>query len=1021
MTAWLQQTQQLTSKGQTAAKATSLADLHRRRAETEGQFFTPPGIAARIWEVLTPTVHAAERLVSVLDSSVGSGRLFASAPVEHCAFYGLDSDEDCIAELRNATKGSNHCYTFETGKLEDLDARRFDLAVINPPFSLTLSSPNMFPHPGTSFGPYGPHTSATSHEYALHQALDAARVVAAILPVSMDAVCKQNKRLKMVVYLPSNAFKEEGANVLTAVYFFDARESADAPVTVQGSEMEAWPAMDFSILRDRHGQPRFVLGGVDESQPTITTPVTGNPVVKIDHKGRRLVLGFACGFTEARVLNGLFRRRVSKGTPHRYPDDIQYVGQGRLYLDAFLCAEDPDKAFHEFLSEIADLGGTPRVSATLAGYWRRLKRKHRRAMVPFRHVVKCGTATTLTVTAKRSSMLEPGNLSSPAIRKGTVLEVTPLGGEYQITHQGVSVTINRDELQRRFELSGDPMQEHANAQWVVAHEGLLHAFPDLAHEVFKRIDAAGITWLWPYQRNLVAEALVRGNGAVIAAEQGTGKARMAIALALLSGKGLICVESGLIPEMVRELKALNLPRRLWQVIETVSDTQQLRAVNVISYNRLRSDTAPGVTLAHYLRRRVHTLLADEGSLLRNRETLQSRAVAQVSARRVYVLDGTPMANYPRDLLPLAAATVGDGVAHQPYATRHRPLMSATLLNSAEFCPRGVDAFRDAHVVLDWATHEFKEDMNSGSGAKREIPRINNVVAFRDWTSRFVMRILRDQPDVARYAGCPKPTYNDHVVKWDKRHLALYLETAVDFAQWYLADKDARATEGKGANLTKVLARIQAVMAVANNPHVEMKNTPRSYHPITSKQRAVLARIHEHVEAGRKTIVYCSSPATVERFATELAAAGIQSVVFHGKRDIAKRTAELDAEFRLGPCQVLLSTWVGQRGLNLGMATAEIFYQREWSGSIESQAIARTQRPDQTESVIVDRFHLEGSLDEYMAQVVEWKMAAADAGLDWGDGATEDDVYYHIDHILEQFCHDTLEMSASQAKEALIAA
>ncbi len=89
--------------------------------------------------------------MSVLDSSVGSGRLFASAPVEYCAFYGLDSDEDCIAELRNATKGSNHCYTFETGKLEDLDARRFDLAVINPPFSLTLSSPKMCPPTGHSF------------------------------------------------------------------------------------------------------------------------------------------------------------------------------------------------------------------------------------------------------------------------------------------------------------------------------------------------------------------------------------------------------------------------------------------------------------------------------------------------------------------------------------------------------------------------------------------------------------------------------------------------------------------------------------------------------------------------------------------------------------------------------------------------------------------------------------------------------------------------------------------------------
>lgn len=501
---------------------------------------------------------------------------------------------------------------------------------------------------------------------------------------------------------------------------------------------------------------------------------------------------------------------------------------------------------------------------------------------------------------------------------------------------------------------------------------------------------------------------------------GTGKSRLAIALAILSGRGLICVESGLIPEMRREFIKLGLPSDIWQVIESVEHTKHLKKVNLISYNKLRSKTDRGASLAKHLRRRINTLIADEGSLLRNRNTLQSKAVAQVSAKKLFILDGTPMANLPRDLLPLAVASTGDGVAHQPFSYFGRPFMAASLLNSASFAPRGVDEFRDRHVVVDWATHEFT-DSKMTSGAKREIPRLNNVVLFREWAGKFVQRRLRDEPDVDAYASCPDPVFQDHVINWDKAHLKHYLDTALNFAQWYLQHKRSREIEGKGSNLVAVLARIQAVMAAANSPHVIGKNTRELHTPITSKQRAVIDRICEHVADGRKTLVYCRSPETVERMASILKQEhDIDAVKFTGKIDITKRTEEMDREFRLGTCQVLLSTFVGQRGLNLEMASALILYERDWSGSSEEQTIARTQRPDQTENVIVDRFHLAGSLDLYQAQMVEWKLAAADSGLDWGDGATETDVFKHMDHVLEEFCHEVMNQSAREALECMVA-
>ncbi|MBT0587952.1 hypothetical protein [Alteromonas oceanisediminis] len=58
------------------------------------------------------------------------------------------------------------------------------------------------------------------------------------------------------------------------------------------------------------------------------------------------------------------------------------------------------------------------------------------------------------------------------------------------------------------------------------------------------------------------------------------------------------------------------------------------------------------------------------------------------------------------------------------------------------------------------------------------------------------------------------------------------------------------------------------------------------------------------------------------------------------------------------------------------------YNRAWTGDVEEQSIARTTRPDQVRQVYVEYAHLKGSIDEYMAMLVDWKVAAARAGLEY---------------------------------------
>ncbi len=1028
-TGWRDQSLRLIAKGTTVRKANSLADLHRRRDEAQGQFYTPDWVCDGMWSLVSPSLDAAiaksNNPVALFDNSIGSGRLLQFADPDKHYLYGCDIDAQCIDALTEDASKAGFNFEFVTAGMEQVTAKEFAAAIINPPFGLHLEHPQMKGFESTCYGTFGPNTSAVSHMYAVDHGLSAANIVIALLPTSARDECFARARLHAEIVLPADTFKLEGATVETAIYVFGPTKAVKPVASYPVLKNGVWPSFDLWCEAVDKRRPRMIVGNVDVRAPVITLPVTGDPTVTLHHHNRKLKLKFGCGFTEARVMNHLLTGSVGKvetGTraKHRYPQGIRFIGDGRLLLDAYLLQEDPEAAFAETLEIIREAGGRPVVSDTLAGFWRKLNRKHARANTAFRHVVKASRISDLVAVARRGMLMERGNTKSPVIRKGESVSVAPLGGDYLIEKDGFTVQYRRDQLQKLFEFE-DGQDERQGADWQVAHEGMIAAFPELAKSYRAQIRNAGINWLWPYQEDSLIELLMKPYGAIAAWEQGTGKARLSIALAILSGKGLICVESGLVPEMERELKKIRLGVDRWQVIKSAADASQLREINIVSYNRLKAKAGVGKqTISHRLRHRIGMVIADEGSILSNPVSQQSRALLRLGARRLYCLDGTPIGNYPRDILPLAAAAVKGGVAHQPYDIRSGLYLEARLLTSATAAQRGIDAFRDRHVVLEWATNEFKDDLRGG--AKREIPKINNVVDFRNWTACFLQRRLRGEPEVSPYAGCPRPVPYTRTIQWDAGHLRHYLTSAVKFSEWFETYKKDRQLEGKGLNFIAVLARINAVIQAANQPHASDAGVGHCYSPMTSKQRFAVDRLVELAAQGKKTILYATSPNLLQRLERELAARGIEAVLFTGKENIAARTKALDERFRFGPAPVLLaSLGVSQRGLNLEQASHIIFYNRDWSADAEAQAIARTTRPDQKLEVMVEYLHLLGSIDEYMAQVVEWKQAAADSGLDWGDGATESDVFMHMDTVLEAFCRTTLGMSANDAYDHLIAA
>lgn len=998
---WNNNALSLLSKGQTTKKATSLGELSQRRNITEGQFWTPNWVSQKLWAIAQRAMKP-NRYYSVMDNSIGSGRLLAHANPEQHILYGCDIDGRCIDALSHDAQEANFNYTFSNSGVENIETSGIGFGFINPAFSLLLSSPNLFPFDTNTYGKFGPKTHALSHEYCLQHALNACDVVFALLPLSMNDFCKSNKTCLAILHLPDDTFKHEGAKVKTAVYVFTNSHSDGVQYESKLTPESIAPHLPINARSLKQLKPKWNVEGIDESTPTITLPVTGDKRVELHHKHNRIVVKYHCGLTQAIVANGLLRKPVeypSGRRGHRYPKHIQYCGSGKLFIDTYLMQDEPKAAFNAFLAEIQILGGEPVVSPTLAGYFEKRCKRLARELTPFRKVVETQPAQTSTVTAKRAMMLRPLDYTSPAIKKGEQLLSREGEGGFYISKGDVEVFYDRNKASKSFDFTGTAKSNEL--QWTVINEGKNHYFPHIKASHNAQLSKAGVSFLWEPQKDSVIEAMMT-RGAVIGWEQGCGKARGAIALCLSSTAkhNLIAVEGGLVDEMVRELEKIDLNPNLYRIITSQDDVNDLRKINIVSYNKLKAKIGTGKrTLSHLLRRRFGLVAADEGGILSNPDSQQSRALLRLSPRRIYLLDGTPIGSYPRDLLPMAVSTQGSGTAHQPYSLRNGLHMQENLINTANYTPRGLDAFRDDYVVLDWATSEFTDNLRGG--AKREIPMIGNVPRFRQWADLVVQRRLRNEPDMAQYAGCKRPIRQNITVQWDSAHFDLYIKEAVEFSHWFMNEKKARLAEGKGSNLQAVLARIQAVINTANYPHIAGKRKSGVYSPVTSKQRAVVNRIKTLINTtDDKIIVFAKNPETHNRLHEILAKEGIDSVLFTGQQNIEKRTAEMNKSFRFGNTRVLLSSYVGQRGLNLEQANRVIMYNRAWTGDTEEQAIARTTRPNQTKQVEVEYFHLSGSIDEYMAMVVDWKIAAARTGLDYGEAAT----------VIEEFRHSRDDIS-----------
>ncbi|NCA73171.1 MAG: helicase, partial [Sphingobacteriia bacterium] len=322
--------------------------------------------------------------------------------------------------------------------------------------------------------------------------------------------------------------------------FFDANKRPAARITVASldPEMTMLPALGLELPRDMREAWDLGETGIETSEPTITRPVTGDQRVHVAHNGRKIVLGFRCGFTEAKVRNAVLRARlVPTGIEgHRYPRGVRYTGQGALDLEVHLIQDDPLASFRDLVALIRSVGADPQVDPGLERY---LAKRARRADVectPYRHTVfvkgdASGGAATLRATARKTHLVEPQQWGSPVIKAGSEIafEMTTQG-DYRYSIGGRDFTIPADALDQCFMVSSRPEGD----RWVTVHAGRLEAFPQRCADLKRKAQALGIDRFltWGYQFDDLIELSMAPHG-IAAWAVGLGKARLAVALVLL--------------------------------------------------------------------------------------------------------------------------------------------------------------------------------------------------------------------------------------------------------------------------------------------------------------------------------------------------------------------------------------------------------------------------------------------------------------------------------------------------------
>ncbi|KAI8631010.1 hypothetical protein F5Y19DRAFT_483658 [Xylariaceae sp. FL1651] len=175
------------------------------------------------------------------------------------------------------------------------------------------------------------------------------------------------------------------------------------------------------------------------------------------------------------------------------------------------------------------------------------------------------------------------------------------------------------------------------------------------------------------------------------------------------------------------------------------------------------------------------------------------------------------------------------------------------------------------------------------------------------------------------------------------------------------------------------------------------------HELPSKIKAVVKHL-QAVPQNEKCVIFSYWTSTLNILEQGLTAAGILFCRYDGRLRHSQRTGVLkkfqqDASVKA----ILVSITCGGQGLNLTVANHAILIEPQWNPMLEDQAISRIHRMRQQKAVHIVRFVMENSFEKKILNKQERKRALADLILRKDKLKTGDDGKKQLQHLKELVC------------------
>ena len=509
--------------------------------------------------------------------------------------------------------------------------------------------------------------------------------------------------------------------------------------------------------------------------------------------------------------------------------------------------------------------------------------------------------------------------------------------------------------------------------------------------------------LYNYQKDDVVRLSMK-RSAIIALQQGLGKTKLGIALAILKSckRNLFVVPSHLIETWTTEFRNFGIDFKL---IDSDADLRRLRKFNLISYNKLKSrvrgkrikikvdrrtgkDIDKTITFAHALKRRFKVMIVDEAHYCSNKTAEQTKAVARMKPRHVYLMTGTPIGNTVKNLYSLLDIGWHSGSPFFPYSTR---------------------AFREQFVTVEWVTPEFEDTLAKGRTAQ-QMADIKDIPKFIELMESKWLRRVKIEPKVQECISIPQPIIQEVVCKPEMEQLVHYKAHLEEFATIFKRYMHPEEDESHKVNQSIVLAQLQNLQFCATIPQHPKVNPSENFRykgSVTVSQNEILKLIDKHHKSNEKIVVFTNRPDFCELMKKWLKEKNIESEIFTGRVDIDSRNKRLGL-FRNGKLNVLLASInVTDTGLNIPEANAAIICEPAWKFSIIEQAYCRILRPQTKGSPVVYLVRNEGTIDQYLWQHCMSKKGAIEEGLERKEDVEKHEWVHWRDFIIRMLTAEGL--------------